>query len=101
MKTNLNTISKLLLASGLLAAVSCQKASEKNELTSAATTDNIAADEFAAAGYSVTPAFIKKLPGFGAVKVGTLISSDDKLEYSPNFIFGGSADGSGLLRLPE
>jgi hypothetical protein len=47
---------------------------------------------------SVTPALAMMMPGFESSKVYTLISSDDKLAQSPSFIFGGSADGSGLLK---
>jgi hypothetical protein len=48
------------------------------------------------ANQSNTPALLKSLvPG---VEVYSLISSDDTLPESPNFIFGGSADGAGFLR---
>ncbi|HEY6172657.1 MAG TPA: hypothetical protein VIX80_10400, partial [Candidatus Kapabacteria bacterium] len=46
--------------------------------------------------YSVTPALVKGLPS--GVEVFSIISSDDRLPESPNFIFGGSADGAGLLK---
>ena len=45
---------------------------------------------------SVTPALIKNL--MGGVQAFTLLSSDDVLPESPDFIFGGSTDGAGLLR---
>ncbi|MBC8086575.1 MAG: DUF839 domain-containing protein [Phycisphaerae bacterium] len=45
---------------------------------------------------SVTPALIKSL--VSGVEIFTLIGSDDVLPGSPSFIFGGSADGAGLLR---
>ena len=46
--------------------------------------------------YSHTPAFAEaKLAG---VSVYTLLSSDDTLPQSPGYIFGGSADGAGLLK---
>jgi hypothetical protein len=48
--------------------------------------------------HSSTPAFIKKLSGFENVGVYTLISSDDTLPQSPQYIFGGSADGAGLVK---
>src|ERR1043165_2821454 len=51
--------------------------------------------------YSVNPALIKTLPGFSSVKVNTLISSDDTLSKSPNFVFGGQPDGAGLLKNPD
>lgn len=48
--------------------------------------------------HSATPALIKKLSGFENVGVYTLISSDDTLKQSPQFVFGGSADGAGLVK---
>ena len=47
---------------------------------------------------SVTPALVKMQPGFENLQAYSLLSSDDKLEQSPNFTFGGSADGAGLLK---
>jgi hypothetical protein len=45
---------------------------------------------------SVTPALLKSLvPG---VEIYSLISSDDVLAGSPNYIFGGSADGASFTR---
>lgn len=47
--------------------------------------------------HSVTPAFVKGLPS--GVTAYSLVSSDDVLEQSgAGFIFGGSADGMGLLK---
>ena len=48
--------------------------------------------------HSVTPSLVKKLPGFEDLQIYSLIGSDDVLEQSPNYIFGGSADGAGLLK---
>lgn len=48
--------------------------------------------------YSVTPPLVKKLQGFEYLKIASLISSDDTLDQSPDFRFGGSADGAGLLK---
>jgi hypothetical protein len=46
--------------------------------------------------YSSTPAFAEaKIAG---VSVYTLLSSDDTLSESPSFVFGGSADGAGLIK---
>ena len=45
---------------------------------------------------SATPALVRGL--VGGVEVTTLISSDDVLPNTPGFIFGGSADGAGLLK---
>jgi hypothetical protein len=45
---------------------------------------------------SVTPPLLRSLvPG---VEVYSLVSSDDRLAGSPNFVFGGSADGAGFIR---
>lgn len=49
--------------------------------------------------HSVTPALVKSL--VAGVQIHTVISSDDVLPNSPGFIFGGSADGAGLLRNPD
>ena len=46
--------------------------------------------------HSVTPILVKDLPA--GVEVYSLISSDDRFSASPNFIFGGSPDGAGLLK---
>ncbi len=45
---------------------------------------------------STTPSLIKSL--VSGVEIYSVISSDDVLPASPGFVFGGSADGSGLLR---
>jgi hypothetical protein len=50
----------------------------------------------ALANHSVTPALVKTL--VSGLEVYSLVGSDDKLAQSPNFVFGGSADGSGLLK---
>ncbi|AKD05129.1 hypothetical protein POKO110462_21375 [Pontibacter korlensis] len=51
--------------------------------------------------YSVNPALVKTLQGFDRVKVHTLISSDDVLEQSPDFIYGAQPDGAGMMRNPN
>lgn len=48
------------------------------------------------ADYSVTPALVKGLPE--GVRAFSIISSDDVLPSTPGFRFGGSADGTGLIR---
>jgi hypothetical protein len=45
---------------------------------------------------SATPALLKNLAA--GVEAFPLISSDDAVEGSPGFVFGGSADGMGLMR---
>ena len=50
------------------------------------------------ANHSATPVLLKKQSGFENVQLFSLIGSDDVLSETPNFVFGGSADGSGLLK---
>ena len=50
---------------------------------------------------SVNPSLIQVLPGFDNVKIHTLISSDDKLEASPNFVYGAQPDGAGMIKDPN
>lgn len=51
--------------------------------------------------FSVNPSLLKTLSGFENLKITTLISSDDVLPESPNFIFGAQPDGAGIIRNPE
>jgi hypothetical protein len=48
--------------------------------------------------HSTTPVLLKKQTGFDALELFALVGTDDKLAESPSFVFGGSADGSGLLK---
>ena len=57
---------------------------------------------------SVTPVLAKLLPGAAGGRVGaetvklySLLSSDDQLEQSPKYVFGGSADGAGIFQNPD
>lgn len=50
--------------------------------------------------HSVNPSLVKALPGFESLQILPLISSDDVLAESPNFVFGPQPDGAGLLRNP-
>lgn len=50
---------------------------------------------------SITPSLVKKLAGFESVETIPLISSEDQLIETPNFIYGGSADGMGLLKTAQ
>lgn len=51
--------------------------------------------------YSVNPSLVKTMPGFESLAITTLISSDDVLPESPNFIFGAQPDGAGIIRNPN
>jgi hypothetical protein len=50
---------------------------------------------------SVTPSLVYAMPGFETVEVLPLISSEDKLPESPDFIYGAQPDGAGLLKNPS
>lgn len=50
--------------------------------------------------HSVNPSLVKTMTGFESLEVLPLISSDDKLEQSPNFVYGGQPDGAGLMKDP-
>ncbi|MCS7014153.1 MAG: hypothetical protein RMI34_12725 [Chloroherpetonaceae bacterium] len=63
------------------------------------TTDSSSASTVELRQYSVTPTFVSRIAQ--GVQAFTLISSDDTLRQSPNFVFGGMADGAGLLRNPD
>jgi len=47
--------------------------------------------------HSETPNFLIPQPGFESLQVFSLFGSNDVLEETPDFVFGGSADGAGLL----
>lgn len=51
--------------------------------------------------YSKTPALVSKKAGFENMEVFSLFSSEDVFEQSPNYTFGGSADGSGTIKNPD
>ena len=100
---------KLLLFSGVLSfsigMLSCQK-----RPSNSADVDSVSAGRnngsstnnpaISFSNKSVTPAFVKMMPGFEKVQIYTLISSDDVLPEAPNFVFGAQPDGSGLLKTP-
>ncbi len=78
-----------LAATGLLAACS-DDASTDNGVGPSTPTGAQLADR------SVTPSLIKNLAA--GAKAYTLLSSDDTLSASAGFIFGGSADGAGMVK---
>lgn len=83
----------LLLLSGAL--LSCS--GDKSTPTEAVAVDDGAQElhRHRLSNTSVTPAFLKRLPQ--GVTAYSLISSDDTLPESPDYVFGGSADGAGFL----
>ena len=77
-----------MLAIASLWSCNNDKNEEANPITSEVLTSN----------QSVTPVLLKKQAGFEKLELFSLISSDDVLSGSPGYVFGGSADGSGLLK---
>lgn len=51
--------------------------------------------------HSKTPAFVYAMPGFSNLEIFSLISSEDQLEGSPAFVFGGQPDGAGFMKDPN
>jgi hypothetical protein len=50
---------------------------------------------------SVTPSLVYAMSGFESVDILPLISSEDKLTETPNFIYGAQPDGAGLMKNPS
>lgn len=89
MKRKQITMLSLLLS---LAAVSCKdKIEDDQQPIPKANLDN----------YSKEPVFVYGMPGFEDINITTLISSSDKLEGSPNFVFAGQPDGAGFMKDPN
>lgn len=68
--------------------------------TDLANTDQVNAgpEGITLANHSNIPALVKKLNGFENLETYALIGSEDVLRDSKDFVFGGSADGSGLVK---
>jgi len=81
------------LQSSIAAALSCGLLFAA---CSDSTTDSPSVAPVALTNQSVTPSLVRSL--VSGVEIYSLIGSDDKLPGSPNFVFGGSADGSGFMR---
>ena len=79
----------LLLLGSPLALISC--GDDASSVASAPTISPVPL-----ANRSVTPPLLKAL--VSGVTIHSVVSSDDRLEGSPTFVFGGSADGMGLIR---
>ncbi len=86
---------KFLLSSAVLFSlfmVTACNTEENDNPTTQVTNDVVLKNQ------SVTPALVRAMPGVNGVEVFSLIGSDDKLDQSPNFTFGGSVDGTGMLK---
>lgn len=83
----LNHISMALAAAISGALVSC----DSND-------DNTPVNPIEFQAHSQTPNFLKLTSDFNNVEIYPLLSSEDQLEASPDFVYGSMADGAGLLK---
>ena len=88
MTTKTNTQLMILFLLGALALAGCRTEND--------TQPNLVQLQ----NHSVNPSLVKALPGFESLQIFPLISSDDKLAESPNFVFGAQPDGAGLMKDP-
>jgi hypothetical protein len=72
---------------GAIALTSCDSDSTPNQ-----------GDLIELKAHSKTPNFLKLESEFSGVNIFPLLSSEDKLEDTPNFVYGSMADGAGLMR---
>lgn len=92
---------KLLTITAALAAALQFAACKQGSYAEGSGNNNGPESNIVLKNYSATPAFVKTMPGFEAVEVYTLISSNDTLPQSTGFVFGGQPDGGGLLKAPD
>jgi hypothetical protein len=84
---------KLLIAISVAALISsCNKNDDNN---------NVPVDKPEFKNRSKSPSFVEMFPDFAGVKTYTLISTEDTIAASPNFIYGGAPDGQGFLKNPD
>jgi hypothetical protein len=77
-----------MLAVASLLSCNNDKNAEENPITSAVLTAN----------QSKTPVFLSKKEGFEKLEIFSLLSSEDVLSQTPNFVYGSMADGMGLMK---
>ncbi len=92
---------KTTLALSAVAIASFTASCKKNEVSGKRAELKTKTENVSLENYSITPVLVKKLSGFENLDVYSLLSSEDKLPLSPNYTFGGSADGSGTLKDPN
>lgn len=83
--------SNLLYASGLIALAILSSCKDDDEGG-----DSLPEVELKA--HSITPSFLKVESAFSDINVYPILSSEDQLSGSEDFIYGSMADGAGLLR---
>ncbi|MGH1386298.1 alkaline phosphatase PhoX [Kordia sp.] len=90
----MKTISKILALAGLISFASCNN--DDNNGTTTTPDGNSSVIDLK--NHSMTPAFVTKQAEFNDIEVYSILSSEDILSESPNFVYGSMADGCGLLR---
>lgn len=93
----MGTLKKMLFCAGLVvSATSCEKLDDL--LGHPTDGEGETPKSVELKDHSVTPAFAKVAPEFSGIEVYSLLSSEDHLEGSPDFVYGSMADGAGLLK---
>lgn len=80
-------ISTILAGAGLLGAFIACNSDEDNSSNS-----------IELKNHSITPVLLNAKPEFSSIKLFSLFSSEDVFSETPGYVFGGSADGSGLFK---
>ncbi|MCR8669126.1 PhoX family protein [Aestuariibaculum sp. M13] len=92
---------KLVLASVVATSLfSCNNdlTTQEEALTTANASMSLKGNKVALQAHSVTPNFLKLKPGFKNLSVYPILSSEDVLVESPNFVYGSMADGAALMK---
>ncbi|MCM5662972.1 PhoX family protein [Galbibacter mesophilus] len=95
----MKNLAKCTLAIALVSLSSCKYIDDFNPGDGGGDGGNN--DEIVLKNHSVTPALLLKKDGFSDIETYSLFSSADTFEGTPDYIFGGSADGAGLLKEGE
>lgn len=94
--TRRSAVAGVALATAMLGACRDDAPTAADLASSAAESGNAGGPMVPLADYSTTPVLAKALvPG---LTLNAIISSDDQIAATPTFVFGGSADGTGLLK---
>ncbi|RSK38551.1 PhoX family protein [Mangrovimonas spongiae] len=89
----MNNIYKLSLGLfGLLSVVSCNNDDDNNNA------NNQKQDQVKLESHSQTPVFLELTSDFSDVNIYNLLTSEDQLVDTPEFVYGSMADGAGLMR---
>jgi hypothetical protein len=96
MKQHLLRKPSLFLSLAAIAACSFSSCNKNNDNATEETTPGLTLQN-----YSVNPSLVKTLSGFDGLKINTMISSDDVLSASPDFVYGAQPDGAGIMKNPN